>query len=117
MVPLKPVVSATLTPASRSRVIASCGTVDRLGVSFVDELLVGALEGGVRLLCALLGSEQRAEDTDLGLAHGVEHVLPARCPAPGPTPGTPTAVAAASNALTTSPSSATVVPAMSITAS
>ena len=55
-------------------------TIDRRCSPFVDELFVGALKGRVRLLCEILGSEQRAEDADLGLAHGVEDVLAGAVP-------------------------------------
>ena len=62
------------------------------------EVVVGGLEGGVGGLGAVLVAEQRAEDGDLGLTHGVEHVL-AGCVGFGAGSGSPTAVAAASKAL------------------
>ena len=46
------------------------------GVAFVDEVVVGALERSVSPLCQLLGFEEGPKDADLGLTHGVEHVLP-----------------------------------------
>lgn len=82
----------------------------------VDELPVGFLERFVGPTGCVVGAEKGAEDRDLGLPHRVEDVG-AGTIALLTCSGMPTAVAAASKARVTSPSSTMVVPAMSKTTS
>ncbi len=84
-------------------------------MTVVDQFGIGTLELVIGTPGAVLGTEQGAKHHDLRLSHGVQDVL-AGLIAFVAVGGSPAAVAAASKALTTSPSSATVVPAMSRTA-